>query len=160
MYKLNKDTDNSLHLSLSTKKKIHQDKESSIMKKNRPENIENYQKYYSESGLFAKIGKVCRKAGMKAIYMALLLYYVLVDENTPLKHKATLLGALGYFILPIDLIPDFLPIAGFTDDIAPLTACIHTVRSNITPSVKAKAADKLNDWFTDVEYSKIEEIDE
>ena len=51
-----------------------------------PQNIEQYQEHYSESGLFSKIGKVCKKAGMKVIYYVLLLYYVLMDENTPHIH--------------------------------------------------------------------------
>lgn len=122
--------------------------------------LERYQEPYTESGLFAKIGKVCRKAGMKAVYYVLLLYYVLVDENTSWEHKGIIIGALGYFILPLDIIPDFLPIAGFTDDIAALAACIKAIMSNITPSVKRKAVQKLNDWFTEVEYSKVEEYDQ
>ena len=124
-----------------------------------PQNIEQYQKHYSESGLFNKIGKVCKKAGMKAIYYVLLLYYVLIDENTPLKHKGIIIGALGYFILPVDLIPDLLPAIGFTDDIAALTACLKTIHDNITPSVKKKAIQKLTDWFVKVEYSKVKEYD-
>ena len=51
-----------------------------------PQDIEQYQEHYSESGLFSKIGKVCKKAGMKAIYYVLLLYYVLV-ANLPLPFR-------------------------------------------------------------------------
>ena len=119
-----------------------------------PQDIEQYQEHYSESGLFEKIGKVCKKAGIKAIY------YVLMDGNTSLKDKGIIIGALGYFILPIDLIPDFIPVAGFTDDIAALTACLHTVKANITPAVRKKAVQKLYDWFVDIDYSKVEEYDE
>lgn len=125
-----------------------------------PQDIEQYQEHYSESGLFAKIGKVCKKAGIKAIYYVLLLYYVLIDENTSLKDKGIIIGALGYFILPIDLIPDFIPAAGFADDIAALTACLHTVKANITPVVRKKAVQKLCDWFVNIDYSKVEEYDE
>lgn len=125
-----------------------------------PSDIEQYQEHYSESGLFAKIGKVCKKAGIKAIYYVLLLYYILIDENTSWEHKGIIIGALGYFILPVDLIPDFIPMAGFTDDVAALVACIKTVMRNITPSIKQKAVRKLSDWFTDVEYSKVEQYDE
>lgn len=131
------------------------------MKTNKtPRNIEKYKDHYSESGLFAKIGKVCKKAGIKAIYYVLLLYYVLIDENTSWDNKGIILGALGYFILPVDLLPDFIPLAGFTDDIAALTACIKTVLKSITPSIKQKAVRKLADWFTEVEYSNVEEYDE
>lgn len=125
-----------------------------------PQNIEQYQEHYSESGLFSKIGKVCKKAGMKVIYYVLLLYYVLIDENIPWEQKGIIIGALGYFILPVDLIPDFIPVAGYADDIAALTACIKAVMDSITPSVKQKAVQKLTDWFVDVEYSKVEEFDE
>ncbi len=125
-----------------------------------PENIEQYKEHYSEEGLFGKIGKVCKKAGIKAIYYVLLLYYVLIDENTPWKHKGIIIGALGYFILPADLVPDFIPLAGYADDVAALTACIKTVMDNITPSIKKKAVQKLTDWFTDVEYRKVKEFDE
>ena len=96
---------------------------------------------------------------MKAIYYVLLLYYVLMDENTPWEHKGIIIGALGYFILPVDLIPDFIPVAGYADDVAALTACIKTVMDNITPSIKKKAMQKLTDWFVKVEYSKVEEYD-
>ena len=60
-----------------------------------PQDIEQYQEHYSESGLFEKIKKVCKKAGMKAIYYVLLLYYVLMDENTPWEHKGIIIGKGG-----------------------------------------------------------------
>ncbi len=75
-------------------------------------------------------------------------------ENTSWEHKSIIIGALGYFILAIDLIPDFIPVAGFADDIAALTACIKTVMDNITPDIKRKAVQKLTDWFGEVVYSK------
>ena len=130
------------------------------MKKLEPENIERYGKHYDENRLWNKLGTVARRAGSKVVYPVLLLYYVLQDKKTPMKHKAVILGALGYFILPIDLIPDFIPVAGYADDVAALTACIKTVVDNITPSIKKRAVQKLTDWFTDVEYSKVEEFDE
>jgi uncharacterized membrane protein YkvA (DUF1232 family) len=132
-----------------------------IMEDNKtPQDIEQYQEHYSESGLFEKIKKVCKKAGMKAIYYVLLLYYVLMDENTPWKHKSIIIGTLGYFILPLDLVPDFIPGLGFTDDIAAITACLHTVKANITPEIKKKARMKLYEWFMDIHFSKIDEYDE
>jgi len=130
-----------------------------MKEKKTPQNIEQYQKHYSEKGLFSKIGKVCKKAGMKAVYYVLLLYYVLMDEKTSWEHKGIIIGTLGYFILPIDLIPDFIPAAGYTDDITALVTCIKTVMNNVTPDIKRKAAQKLTDWFTGVKYSKMEEYD-
>lgn len=129
------------------------------MKTKYPKNTQKYQKHYSDEGLFKKIGKVFKKVGIKAIYYVLILFYVVKDKNTPLKDKMVILGALGYFIVPVDMIPDFIPLAGFTDDIAALVACIKAVKANITPAVKEQALKKLNDWFKDVEPKQIEYFD-
>ena len=65
------------------------------------------------------------------------------------KDRAKIIGALGYFLLPIDIIPDFIPIAGYTDDLAALTWGVYCVIKSITPEVKANAAAKLHEWFGD-----------
>ncbi len=61
-------------------------------------------------------------------------YYCAMDKNTPLRAKGILLAALGYFVLPVDVIPDFIFGLGFTDDIAVLTAAITAVSAHITPA--------------------------
>ena len=113
-----------------------------------------------ENGLLEKIGSTFKNAGLKVIYYVLLLYYVMKDENTPVQHKMIIVGALGYFILPLDLIPDFIPVAGYTDDLGALVACLKTVSKNVTPGIKAKAVNKLYDWFDNVEYEKVEDYDD
>jgi uncharacterized membrane protein YkvA (DUF1232 family) len=130
------------------------------MKSRTPKDITNYQKHYSDSGLFNKIGSTFRKVGLKVIYYVLLLYYVLKDENTPIHHKMIIIGALGYFILPVDMIPDFIPIAGFTDDAAALVSCLKTIKDNLTPEVRTNAADKLNEWFNSTETDKVKDYDD
>jgi uncharacterized membrane protein YkvA (DUF1232 family) len=60
-------------------------------------------------------------------------YYCAFDKQTPRHVQATLLGALAYFILPFDFIPDMMPILGFTDDAAVLATAIRLVASHITP---------------------------
>ena len=125
-----------------------------------PKDVTQYQKHYSEVGLLDKISKTFKKAGLKVIYYALLLYYVLMDEDTPRQQKMIIIGALGYFILPVDLIPDFIPVVGFTDDLAALVACLKTVSDNVTSEIKANAINKLYNWFGSVEYSKVEEYDD
>ena len=69
-------------------------------------------------------------------------YYCAFDRQTPRHVQATLLGALAYFILPFDFIPDMLPILGFTDDAAILATALRIVSSHITPEHReaAKAA--------------------
>lgn len=112
-----------------------------------PQNIEYYQSEYSESGLWSKVKSVAKKAGIKTIYMVLLLHYVLKSPNVSIEDKAKIYGALGYFILPIDLIPDFIPIVGYSDDVAALAYALHAVWKNVTPEIKQQAQQKLRSWF-------------
>ena len=59
-------------------------------------------------------------------------HYCAFDRQTPLQVKAVLLGAIAYFVLPTDAIPDYLPVIGYTDDAAVLAAAIKLVASHIT----------------------------
>jgi uncharacterized membrane protein YkvA (DUF1232 family) len=70
-------------------------------------------------------------------------YYCAFDPATPLKVKGILLGALAYFILPFDVIPDVLLGLGFTDDMAVLYAAISIIRSNMTQYHRDRAKDTL-----------------
>lgn len=70
-------------------------------------------------------------------------YYCAMDGATPFKAKALIFGALGYFILPTDTIPDFILGLGFTDDIAVLTAAIGAVRAYVTPAHRRLAKQAL-----------------
>lgn len=114
---------------------------------NNKKGIEKFGKHYSENGLKQKIKKVAKIAGGKIINTALLLYYVLKSKEVSIADKAKICGALGYFILPLDFIPDFIPIAGYGDDLATLIWAIHTIRSNTTPEMKNEAQKQLNKWF-------------
>ncbi len=77
----------------------------------------------------------------------LLLYYTLQKPNVPKKVKATIIGALGYFILPLDLIPDFLVGIGYTDDLGALGLALFQVAMYIDDDIKSKARLKLTEWF-------------
>ena len=70
-------------------------------------------------------------------------YYCAFDRDTPLRVKATLVGAIAYFILPVDAIPDVLPVIGFTDDAAVLATAIKLVASHIAPAHRDAARAKL-----------------
>jgi uncharacterized membrane protein YkvA (DUF1232 family) len=59
-------------------------------------------------------------------------YYCAFDKETPRHVQATLLGAIAYFVLPFDFIPDMLPVLGFTDDAAVLATAIRLVATHIT----------------------------
>ena len=130
--------------------------EEEFNKEIKDEEIVKYSGHYEENAFWAKLQKFARKAGIKVTYAALLLYYVLKSPETSGKDRAKIIGALGYFILPIDLIPDFIPIAGYTDDLAALVWGVYCVIKSITPDVKAQAAAKLHEWFGEFDDKELE----
>ena len=120
-----------------------------------PKNLEKYADRYNEQDLLSKMTKAAKKAGIKVIYLVLLLYYVLKSPKVKMADKGKIWGALGYFILPIDLIPDFIPVAGYTDDLAALLWAFYAVAKNVTPEIEAQAKKKLHDWFGDYDEADI-----
>ncbi|WP_299396115.1 YkvA family protein [uncultured Desulfovibrio sp.] len=106
-----------------------------------------HRKNYSENAFWSKIKKYAKRAGLEGIRNALRLFYVLQRPDLPQKVKMTIIGALGYFISPLDLIPDILPVVGFTDDLSVLAAAIAIAASYIDDDVKEKADKKLAEWF-------------
>lgn len=74
---------------------------------------------------------------------ALAAFYCATDRNTPLSAKATLLGALAYFILPADVIPDMLVGLGYTDDLAVLLAAVKAVGDHLRPEHLSRAREAL-----------------
>lgn len=108
--------------------------------------IEKYGTYYSDNRLWKKIERVAKKVGATVLLPVFTLYYMLQDDKVSLQHKAYIVGALGYFILPIDLIPDgILPVIGFTDDIAVMTLVLKLVKDSITPEIKARANARVSE---------------
>lgn len=118
--------------------------------------IENSGKYYSEEGLWAKLASVAKAVGLKGIYMVLQLYNTAMSSDVPAKYRAIIYGALGYFILPIDLVPDVIPVVGFTDDIAALGAAITAASMCITEQIKNISKEQLHKWFGDFDESELE----
>ncbi|MGB0564183.1 MAG: YkvA family protein [Spirulinaceae cyanobacterium] len=104
---------------------------------------------YSNDRFWRKLGRFARVAGKQVVEKALILYYAAQAPETPAWAKTTIYGALAYFILPTDLIPDFVPIAGYGDDLATLAAAVAAVATAITPEIKTQARQKLSDWFGD-----------
>lgn len=122
-----------------------------------PKDLEKYQEHYDEKKFGAKLPKVARKAGSKLVYAVLLLYYVLRSKAVSNADKAKIYGALGYFLLPLDILPDFIPMAGYTDDLTAVIWALHTVWKNITPEIKAQAAAKTTQWFGDFDQAAADE---
>jgi uncharacterized membrane protein YkvA (DUF1232 family) len=110
-------------------------------------NISAYNTEYSEEAFWQKIKKFAQKLGAGTIEQVLLLFYAAKQPNVPLAAKAAMLGTLGYFILPFDLISDFLPIVGWTDDITALGAALSSAASYITSDVREQVKEKMREIF-------------
>ena len=123
-----------------------------------PADLNKYEKDFSFEGLMAKIKETAKKAGLKAIYMALLLYYALESPTISTLDKAIIYGALGYFICPIDVVPDILPFIGLADDIAVLAWAFSRVKHNVTDLTREKAKTKLKIWFGNFDESEIDDL--
>lgn len=112
-----------------------------------PKNTNVYEKEFSDNSFWEKIKNFAKSAGKEVIEKALWLYFAAQSPQTPIWAKTTIYSALGYFIFPIDAIPDLTPLIGFTDDFGVLTAAIAAVAVHITDDVKEQAKQKLKDWF-------------
>ena len=120
-----------------------------------PENLEKYIPNFDAQRFWKKLSRSFKRLGAKAVYYALILYYAMQDPQISKKDKGIILGALGYFLLPFDMLPDFLPGVGYTDDIAALAFAIYKVWNCITPLVRSQAESKVYDWFGDVDQSDL-----
>lgn len=108
-----------------------------------------FEQAYSDEGFWDKLVRYARTAGRELVEKALWLYYASQRPATPVGAKGVIYGALGYFILPVDAIPDVMAGVGFTDDLGIIAAALGTVAMYIDDEVKGQAAQKLRDWFGD-----------
>ena len=106
---------------------------------NVPIKLENFRSEYSEQGLRDKLTRIARKAGAKVVYAVLVAYYAVQSDALSFSDKAKLYGALGYFILPVDLIPDTILAMGYTDDMAALLYVLRTVSTNPRDKAQSRA---------------------
>jgi uncharacterized membrane protein YkvA (DUF1232 family) len=77
-------------------------------------------------------------------------YFCAMDKNTPTHVRGILLAALAYFVLPTDLIPDFIAMIGFGDDVAVLTVAISTLKKHMTVEQRDAAQQALKDLKSDI----------
>jgi len=114
---------------------------------------------YSQTKLFEKTRRFAKGVGAKFTYLVLILFYTLQQPSTPRLAKSIIIGALGYFILPMDFIPDFIPVAGFSDDFTALFAALVAVALYVESDTKMKARKRLNIWFGSYNEAQLEIID-
>lgn len=119
--------------------------------------VENYTEKYSEEDFWTKIKNNVTNIGISLIYKALQLYYVTQSPKCPMKVKAGIYGALGYLISPFDIIPDFTPIAGYTDDAAAIGVALILAQMYIDDNIRAQAKGKIKDIFGAKALEKLDE---
>ena len=107
----------------------------------------DYSSSYSESAMWQKISKFAKSAGKDVILNVLKLYFASAKGKANAKQIAAIIAAIGYFIAPIDLIPDITPGLGFTDDAGVLASAVATLACCKDSEVVAAARRKLNEWF-------------
>ena len=120
--------------------------------------LQKYKDIFTDQRFTEKISRIAKRAGAKLVYAALILYYTLKSDKVSIKDKAIILGALGYLISPFDVVPDAIPIAGLSDDLAVLIYVLHKVWGEVSEDVKQKAKDKLYTWFDEDELQGAENL--
>jgi len=118
-----------------------------------------FRKHYSDASFWDKMKRVAKTAGMKVVYPALLLQYMMKSDDVSLKAKLILSAALGYFILPIDFIPDFAPLIGFTDDLGVILLILRQMAVHITPEIRKQAREHVRKWFGETDNVQMDLLD-
>ena len=106
-----------------------------------------FENEYSEDGFWDKTKSYALSAGEGVLKSALNLFYASKDPATPAWAKTTVYGALGYFISPIDAIPDITPFVGFSDDLGVLVAATAAIAAHISDKHREQSKRKLEQWF-------------
>ncbi len=120
-----------------------------IVGSTRKSNQEVFEAEVLESSVIEEslLKKILLTAGRAIAQPAMEGYELIMDNSTPPQVRVSIIGALTYLIVPVDLIPDFIPASGFSDDLVALTAVISLWQHHITPEMKIRAKYKLDKWF-------------
>ncbi|MGM9949184.1 MAG: YkvA family protein [Lysinibacillus sp.] len=122
--------------------------------------IAGKEKHFSDEGFFHTVKKYATKLGFKGLHAAATLYTALKSPNMPKSNKMIILGALGYFIFPFDVVADILPVVGLSDDLVVMTAALAKVFMSIDDEMKADAhallKRTLGERYEDMQAEKVE----
>ena len=118
----------------------------------------SYANKFSQSEFVEKVSRIAKRAGSKLVYAALILYYTLQSDKVSTANKAMIIGALGYMISPLDVVPDAIPIVGLTDDLTVLLYVLKKVWTDVDPDIQGKAKERLSKWFDEDEIEEINDL--
>lgn len=122
------------------------------------DNSEKLKQWYSDSQMDEKIASVAKKAGGIIIYPAILLYNVLKSPQTPLQDKMFIMAPLAYFILPADIIPDFIAGMGLADDGLAIVKSLQTISSSITIEIQEATKLQCEEIFGELDEDLLDQI--
>ena len=122
-----------------------QKKDEEIIMRKVSENQDHYAAHYDDTSFWNKLGTL-EGVGRELLEKALALYYCMKDPSVPFKAKAAIIAGLGYLILPLDVVPDIIPIVGYADDLAVLCFVYNEVASHITEQHLEQARSKLGSF--------------
>lgn len=123
--------------------------------------VSKYEKEHDEDKFLDKIKKVGSKIGVTPIYLVFLLYHSIKSSTIPMINKAPIIGALGYFISLIDIVPDITPLLGYCDDVSIVVGALAAIATQITEEIREEAkgsARKIFPEITDEEFSIIDNM--
>lgn len=113
-------------------------------------NLETNNKYtsnYSDTSFWNLLKKGAKSIGAIPLCYALALYYIMQHDKVSVVEKGMIIGALGYLIFPVDMIPDITPLLGFTDDAGVMALLISKMKNSIDDTIVENIYLKINQWF-------------
>lgn len=122
------------------------------VQENKDIDIENvstakYGKNYSDESFWEKVGGTAKKVGMRPLSYVLALYYLMQKDTVTYAEKIMIVSCLGYFICPLDLLPDAFIGVGYTDDAAALLLLLKKLVGSLDDEVIDNVHSTINEWF-------------
>lgn len=108
---------------------------------------------------WCKLQRHARVAGQQTVYSVLLMYHAFRRKETPHFARSIIIGTLGYFLTPIDAIPDLTPIIGYTDDLGVLSFALVTIAAYINDDVRIHARKSLKRLFVTIDLESLRAVD-
>ena len=104
--------------------------------------LKQYAKNYDEKKMWHKIKDFFFEAGINLVIKVLQLWYVLQKPEVPVHIKVAIMGAIAYFVMPVDFILDVLP-GGYQDDLLAVTLTLLAAEEYIDDEVRRRAREKV-----------------